>query len=454
MYAPKNISRFLNKRGFVLLIRGKPGTGKSTFSLGLMKKYNMAYVATKKIIEKIDVEYPWIDKDMKKMMFAIEEKYDYQNSDTFGQMFYLLPEALRHVLNLFEAGKINGIIIDSWHAIMSELNIKTMEEKEREKIYEPNTFFLKLIKFADMGVKFVIVREGDEDDELSYLSDGLITFKSKVEDGRIYRWFKIDKLRGEEIEKHKYFFTLKNSRFRYLESGDFRHPSKINGFKKDEKRKLSTVYFDDMFPLKRGDTILFDFGEYIPKRYKSTALMGIIANFLVHNSKVILIPPTEMDMSELKYGIYMYGLEQYYGNLVYMYGEKTLENFSRKVNFSKPQDIVSSISEELASYDLEMPPLVIVGYDRLYSYLNSKDIMHTMFRIKDVVREKSGILLIAGNISDKEIKRFGSSISDVYLKFNNRDGYILSYGIQPWTRVHVLDLKYKEYPKIIKRVIV
>ncbi len=454
MYAPKNISDFLKQRGFVLLIRGKPGTGKSTFSLGLMKKYNMAYLATKKIIEKIDFEYPWVDKDMKKMMFAIEEKYNYHESEKFGQMFYLLPEALRHVLNLFEEGKINGIIIDSWHAIISELNIKTMEEKEREKIYDPNTFFLKLIKFADSGVKFVIVREGDEDDELSYLSDGLLTFKSKVEDGRVYRWFKIDKLRGEEIDRHMYFFTLKNSKFKYLESGSFKHPSRIIGFKKEELGRISSVYFDDIFPLKRGDTLLFDFGEYIPKRYKTTALMGIISNFLVENSKVIMIPPNEMDMSELKYGIYMYGLERYYGNLVYLYGEKNLEEFSKKVNFSKPQDVVASVSEELAMYEGGMPPLVIIGYDRLYSYLTAKEMMHTLYRIKDVVREKSGILLIVGNISDKEIKRFGSSISDIYLKFNNHDGYILMYGIQPWTRVYVLDLKYKDYPRIVKRVIV
>ncbi len=452
MSVPECIDRFMKKEGIAFLVRGKPGTGKTTFALTLMKDYNFAYVTTKKNRERIVQEYPWLTEEMVDKIFAIEEKYIYKETDRFGESFYLLPESLRHVLNLFEDSKIEGLVIDSWHSVINQLNIKAIEEKEREKIYDANTFFLKLAKFANMGVKITVVREGEEDDSLTYISDGVLTFKQHVREGRIYRWFEVDKLRGVEVQRRTHYFTLKDSIFTCVSSAPLKHPSAVNGLKSNEG--ITTLYFDDMFSLKRGNTVLYDFGEFIPKSYKTTAIMGMVASFLTSGSKVLMIPPNELDMSELKYGIYLFGLEKSYENLTYIYGEKTMEHFSKKINLSKPQEIVMSIKDELGYTSSPTPPLVIVGYDRLSTYLNDKEMMHTLFRIKDVVREKSGILLIAGTVYDKEVKRFVSSISDIYAKFSNVDGYVIAYGIKPWTNAYALTLAYDRYPKIVKRVIV
>ena len=453
MSVPKEISKFLNRSGVVLLIRGEPGTGKTKMSLELMKNYNMAYVGTKRTVEEIKREYPWITEEMKEHMFAIDEKYDYRETDRFGSVFYLIPEALRKVLNLVEDGKINGIIIDSWHGIINELNILAMEEKEREKIYDSSSFFLKLIRLSDMDVNFIVVREGNEDDNLSYLADGVVTAWKNVKEGRLYRWFTIDKLRGVEIEKNVYFFTLKENKFNYLHSSRFKHPQKILGYKPSSEIPGST-YFDDIFTVRRSHTVVFDFGEHVPVPYKVASLMGFIASFSYHGSRVIIIPPNGFDMSDLKYSIYIYKLERYYKNITYLYGEGDVEEFARLVDFSNSKEIVKVIHDEIHKNVSEFAPLIVVGYDRLNSYMSSHDTMKTMYRLKDTVKELGGVTLIAGNIMGEENKKFSSSISDIYVKFKNINGDVVMYGIKPWTRVHHLDIKYEEYPKLIPKVIV
>jgi len=452
MPIPKEIKKFLERRGTNLLVRGEPGTGKTKLSLELMKVFNLAYVGTKRSISEIKSEYSWIDEELEKKLFCIDEKYDYEDTDTFGQVFYLIPESLRRVLNLFESGAVQGIIVDSWHSIISELNIMAVEEQERAKIYESSAFFLKLIRLSESGVNFIIVREGNEDDNISYLADGVLTLYRKVEDGRIYRWFVIDKLRGEEVERSSYLFTLKANRFTYLRSRKFKHPAQIQGFINNAS-EISSTYFDNIFSVRRNDTIVFDFGEFLPSAYRTTAIMGFIASFASKNSRVLVLPPNGFDMSDLKYNIYLFGLERDYHNITYMYGEETMEGFSKSVDFSDYKGIIATIKEELAKHASEFPPLVIIGYDRLGSYLSSRESMRAIYRIKDSIKERGGVMLIAGNIMGEENRRFCSGIADKYIKFKNIGGDVVMYGIKPWTRVYHVDILYKQYPKLLTRVI-
>ncbi len=454
MCIPDEMDRFLRREGVVLLIRGRPGTGKTTLSLELMSRYNLAYVGTSKSIREILKTHPWVTGDMRRMMFGVDEAYDFRDTEKFGNMFYLIPEALRHVLNLYEDGEIEGIIVDSWHSIINELNVKAMEERERSELYDSSSLFLKLLRFADLGVKFVIVKEGEEDDELTYLADGLVTMYRKVEDGRIYRWMLLEKLRGEEITKNRYFYTLQGSRFSHLVSRELAHPPKVIGFsREDGNGTLGCTYFHDVFTVKRGNVVVFDYGEYIPKSYKLVPLMGFVANHISSGGRAIIIPSNDLDIGELKYYVYLFGLEKHYNNIRYLYGSEVYEEISKKVNLSKPMEIINAVAEEMPEEASEMPPLVIVGYDRLYSYLSPREIMQVLYRIKDIVREKGGIMLIAGNITDREIKRFCSSISEIYVKFHNIAGDILMYGIKPWSRLYHLSLEYNRYPEVVKRVI-
>ena len=456
---PREVEEFMNKEGAVLTVRGYPGTGKTTFALTLMNLRRFAYIGSRKNINDIKKTHPWISDNMLNLMFSIDEKYDYRETDRFGATFYLMPEAMRHAINLFEDGEIEGIIIDSWHTVLEELKIKAMEEKEREEVYNSQTFFLKVLRLSDYGIKFLIAKEGVEDDDVTYLSDGLVTMQRKFEEGRTFRWLVIDKMKGIEIKKNTYLFTLKDAKFQYMESKPFEHPdlSKLKGFsgkKIVETENIPSVYFDDVFMFERGSAAVYDFGEYIPKPYKLISIMGLIANFLKNGSRVVLIPPNELDVEEFKYQVLILGIESYFKNLVFLYPTKDFDSYVREVNFDNPKEISEMVKDEILNEEDNNPPLVVVGYNRLYSYLQRDDIMKLLYAIKDIVRKKGGVMIIAGAFWDKEIKRFCSNISEVYVKFMNISGNMLMYSIKPWSCVYHLSVGIDNAPTIVKREIV
>ena len=452
---PSEISKFMKKKGYVLLIRGMPGTGKTTLALTMMDEMRKtAYITSKKTYEDMKKSYPWISEKMRKRIYLMDKNYGYKETDKFGSVFYLLPEVFRHIINLFEEGKIKNIVVDSWFTLIEEMNLQAMENKERERVYDSETLFLKILKLANLGINFIIIREGEDNDEISYLADGIITLRKEVDNKRAYRKMVMEKLRGVRINRSYYFFTLKNARFKYLLSPQFKHPEEkmeYKGEKIEKDEKIPSLYFNEIFKFDRGDTVFYDFGEYVPKEYQVTTLMGLISNFLINGSKVILIPPNDVDVKELKYHIYLFGIEKYYKNLLFLYTEEEMEDFIKKVDFSD-MSIVKIIDNEII--DSEELPLIVLGYDRLHNYLPSTQIMKIINQIRDIVRKHGGILLITGKIDEKDIKRFSSGIAEIYVKIKNIGGDILMYGVKPWTTVYHLSITTEQgYPEIKNEVI-
>jgi len=451
MNVPPEIEEFLKKEGVILLIRGLPGTGKTIFSLTLMKNMkNSVYITTEKVFKDIERSYPWIDNKDRKRIFVLDGKYKYENSESFKSIFYLFPESFRYALNLVEKGRVNTIIIDSWHTILEEMKYKEIEERERREIYDPERFFLNLIKLSDMGVNIIIAKEGIEEDELSYVADGVVTLHKMLENGRMEREITIDKLRGVKIKRSEYVFSLKDGKAHTLVSSSFMHPRTLKEFPKKEikiGRGIPSCVFDEVITFKRGDTVFYDFEEYVPGEYHLSIIMSTLANFLKNGIKSLVIPPNDMDTNELKYQIYLFSLEKELNYLNVLYNEQEMEDFITYVDMRK------DTLENLVKIYLESStatPLVILGYDRLYSYLTSNELMQFVDFLRNEIRKRSGILIISGKISEKGIKRFCAGLSDIYLKVNNVNGNVIMYGIKPWTHMYHLDLSTEEgYPKIL-----
>jgi len=449
---PPEIDEFLGRRGVVLLIRGLPGTGKTLFSLTLLDKMkNCIYIAPKKVCDDIRRNYSWLQKDTFERILVIDEKYEYEHSDKFGNLFFLLPESFKYALNLVEKGEVDTIILDSWHTIVEELKYKVLEERERREIYDPERFFLNLIKLSDQGVNLIIAKEGAQEDALSYVADGVITLKRWIENGRIFRSLEINKLRGVEIRKSEYMFTLKEGKAKVVTSGEFQHPQRREEFKMREIKlgfEIPSMVFPSPIGFHRGNTILYDFEEYIPREYHLTTLMPTIANFLKNGIKTIVVPPNDMDLNEIKYQIYLYSLEKNLSSLKIIYPEEEMEEFVEFADFYTLKDLMERV--EGCIEDTDNMPLVVIGYDRLFSFLSPNEIMQFIDYMRNFIRKRGGLLIITGKVSEKTIKRFGAGVSDVYIKFKNINGDMVMYGIKPWTRAYHLSIaSEKGYPYTI-----
>ena len=175
--------------------------------------------------------------------------------------------------------------------------------------------------------------------------------------------------------------------------------------------------------------------------------MSTLANFLKNNLKSIILPPNDMDANELKYQIYLFSLEKELKNVRVLYNEEEMEEYIEQVNMKDEKLLEEVVKRELEAASM---PLFILGYDRLHSYLSSHEIMQFIDFLRNEIRKRSGILIISGKISEREIKRFCAGLSDVYIKINNVNGDSIMYGIKPWTHAYHLDLTTDEgYPKIV-----
>ncbi len=65
---PPELEKFLKEDSVTLLIKGAPGTGKTTLALEILRamsgKEESTYLSTRLSLEKIEKQFPWIEEEL------------------------------------------------------------------------------------------------------------------------------------------------------------------------------------------------------------------------------------------------------------------------------------------------------------------------------------------------------------------------------------------------------
>ncbi|MBC7114121.1 MAG: hypothetical protein H5T47_00645, partial [Archaeoglobi archaeon] len=195
---------FSQKLGNTMLIKGKPGTGKTSLALSILKKVckkgNGIYLSTRvdsMILYKL---FPWIKGTIMDdfIVDAVQPKLSAMRRETrdvaeiVREIEYSdKPTFIRQLYNLTYKLKDPFLVIDSWDAI--ELFSKS---KYGEGLTE------EMIEFArKTDVKIIFVTEYYEQRRLDYLTDAVINMEKEVLDGKTIRILQIEKMRGVEISR-------------------------------------------------------------------------------------------------------------------------------------------------------------------------------------------------------------------------------------------------------------
>ena len=230
---PPEIIRFFEMLpGQTLLIKGKPGTGKTILSFEILKEIceerNGLYVSTRITPEKLYSLFPWIreivperniinatpkklNEALGSMRFFPTQPFDFDIALNFFKMLYEDAEEMNNPV----------VAIDSWDAILGTLNLQDNSVSFTQSICD----FCHEVK-----TNLILISETDGPTDLDYIVDGIVTLldtnvRGEATDGqpylehsksRILREFRIDKLRGVERRRKSYTFTLQNGRFKYF----------------------------------------------------------------------------------------------------------------------------------------------------------------------------------------------------------------------------------------------
>lgn len=266
---PTEIYNALKGRNFTLLIKGAPGSGKTTLALTIAKDFvdRVIYISSRVNPEELSRQVPWINS-------LIENKVIYdatitrlpKKENNLRIRYSNVSEFIRRIYDIADGLQKDGVllIIDSIDAIKEFFNLPCDS-------YQLETALIDIIDTYNFNIVFV--SEIQETTKLDFLADGVIKLKPEIKDGAIIRKLIISKLRGQEIKNTEYYFTI-------LKDGFFAIPfvtSHFTSFKNAPKYEifknthfsLGVKELDDIFDKKiiPGTTILLEVDPETPSEY-------------------------------------------------------------------------------------------------------------------------------------------------------------------------------------------
>jgi len=201
--------RFFDMEPTSLLIRGLPGTGKSTLALELVnmlhERYNCFYISTRVSFAKLQRYYPWVIgflNDNSLLSYA-----DVKNS-TIDLRLGSASGTMELVLDIITNKKNSLIVLDSWDSLVNHTSIEERIKMEKTMITIADTH----------DALIVFVSEEPELNTTTYLVDGIVTLSTEYYNGARIRKMNIDKMRGVMIDRHTHIYTLQEARFIVLQN--------------------------------------------------------------------------------------------------------------------------------------------------------------------------------------------------------------------------------------------
>jgi KaiC/GvpD/RAD55 family RecA-like ATPase len=199
-HLPWELLKFVKNDSYSLLIKGKPGTGKTTFALTLLDNLNddsnYFYISTRLSLKQLLFYYPWVEKFFSKD----DNKSDYRFEDARLDE----PESLfERITNQLMDVKSPVIIIDTWDTIASFMDRESRLNNER----------VLQIWRERAGAKLIFLSETLDLGILDSIVDGVITLENSIFESSNNRQMTINKLRGLPIRCSSYSYSLFNGVF-------------------------------------------------------------------------------------------------------------------------------------------------------------------------------------------------------------------------------------------------
>ncbi|MFW9806486.1 MAG: ATPase domain-containing protein [Candidatus Thorarchaeota archaeon] len=195
--------------GYVIVVTGKPGTGKTLFVHEVFTEFDDSFLilsnAESTAISEKDLSslQNWSERHVMAHYWRSLAAAELHEVPLHEQLSKLLGQSV-------VSDKHNIVIIDSWTDFMMPISTENRYEVQQSLIYAAR----------NEGKKLVLVTEGDWDEKyqrpLHHSADAIVRLKKLREDQRLYRQMTIEKMRSMPLKQDTFLFTLNNGRFTYV----------------------------------------------------------------------------------------------------------------------------------------------------------------------------------------------------------------------------------------------
>jgi len=452
-------------RGGLVVIGGRPGSGKTTFSARFL--YRGA----------VDYGEPGVYAS-----FAEDRQGFYGNMARFGFDFAELErKGLFTFLDLLTFQDVEASelilknILESIVDAVKRLGAKrlvldpfsAMAQTFRDS-RELNVFIQRLLAFArQLGCTTILVEEtsisggetgvGMEE----YLADAVILFRDTLFDGRFLRDLRIVKMRGVDVQEKQLIYTLKGgfrvfSPFKPLKIGRWENYKPPEDPSEDVYSTGVPSLDEAIGGYPRGSTVLLEVDSRLTNYdYQIALLMPLGASFLSKGRPLMVIPSLGVNWGSI--------LEMTIGSGVVTDIEGLLRVFATEALYERKKHpcLVRVKGESLkADYGVFCriedgltevsghPVLRILGADSLVAQYGLEETFRVLSLDVDRVASMGALSLIITKPIYPELAERISPVASIHLKLTREHGALLFYAVKPRTGIYVVEIDVSQgYPQ-------
>ncbi len=437
-----------------VLIKGEPGTGKTIFSLELLRSHGGGlYVSTRVPEDKILMQYPSLrllfTDDGVKLPKAVVEGARFQDM-RFSDAAMLVETVIEYISKL----KDPLVVLDSWDTVARQLSAT-------ERLKTENA----LLALADTrNARLVFTSEEPAVSSTDYLVDAIVLLKSEIIDGRRVRRLELQKLRGAEIPEVSYLFSLHEARFNVFEPTTFpvpplqdrrpfREVKNSPGYYSTGSRELDAMLGGG---LRDGRGMVIEIGQYVGDGWEMPLVSMISSNFIANGGCVVALPTAgatgEMirrfktphfrkEVLEQRWKVARFN-EASAGDPYSFQLDPTSAMKSLQI-FWKTVEKMSKAGNRKA-----LPHLSILGIDRIETTFGEGEIVKLQALTSAMLSKGHGTILAITRQFTKS-NQFLVGVTGRYLKLYQINGRLVLYSIKPPSKMYVVDYdSSKGYPTV------
>jgi hypothetical protein len=309
-----------------LLVRGPPGSGKTTLCLALLEAASGQRILLTSRVSRTELfrAFPWLGENGSSNIQIVDTSSIEANlreiaraaananrlvADSSREQrelaeFLWLPSPIQEAWSHLPADSPSIVIIDSWDALIESYlggtGVKAADLPDRAELER-----ILLRQLGKSRSHVVIVLERREESQLDYLVNGVIVTQRELGNERLERWLQLPKLRGIRIANAFYPYTVEAARFQCIEpmrAYADGHRGRLEAEPDSMPGHIwpgSRSFAENFGRLPVGKTSLYETDAEVQDQVVQLLLSPMLASVANVNGRALLIPSPSLSAREI-----------------------------------------------------------------------------------------------------------------------------------------------------------